>query len=641
MERNKIIAVAVLAIGIVAWRMGAMEQESGKKRDAGEMSKNIGGARSTKRQRLQGAHEEDIPVGMIRVILSYDKVLDVPINQARLFDYFNAMLSSEFREEHVRAVNLPEISSGLFQELLKDLDWVEGVRAQQQANETEQQAARRRIVQTMPAVAFDRDALEVLIAQLQAADYLQQASLIELYAHQIADMIISAESMRLLSQSDKEYSDFIIALITALPSHLALHILKSMPRAGIWLEQYTIAHDDGLVDSVAISADGNRVVTGSQDSTAKIVAWNGNAWIEDHTIRHADIVTSVAISADGNRVVTGSDDNTAKIVAWNGNAWVEQDTIRHAGMVHSVAISADGNRVVTGSQDNTAKIVAWNGNAWIEQYTIPHNHSVESVSISADGNRVVTGSQDYKAKIVVWNGNAWIEQHTIRHNGVVRSVAISADGNKVVTGSGDDRAKIVAWNGNAWIEQHTIRHTIGVNSVAISADGNRVVTGSDDNTAKIVAWNGNAWIEQHTIRDTIGVRSVAISAEGNRVVTGSWDGTARIVVWNGNAWVEQHTIPHNDSVVSVAISADGNRVVTGSWDDTAKIVGVGFLPTSLPGISDFNALLFEHLLLWARDKKQKISKMDWINNILNMIQWQKLRREDQAELQKLIRETMQ
>ncbi len=265
MERNKIIAVAVLAIGIVAWRMGAMEQESGKKRDAGEMSKNIGGAQSTKRQRLQGAHEEDIPVGMIRVILSYDKVLDVPINQARLFDYFNAMLSSEFREQQQRAVNLPEISSDLFQELLNDLGWVEQVRAQQQLNETEQQAVRR-IMQTMPAVAFDRDALEVLIAQLQAADFLQQASLLELYAHQIADMIMSDESMRLLSQGDQEY----VALITNLFPHLKKQIAENMPRSGIWLEQYTIEHDD-IVLSVAISADGNRVVTGSVDKTAKIM----------------------------------------------------------------------------------------------------------------------------------------------------------------------------------------------------------------------------------------------------------------------------------------------------------------------------------------------------------------------------------
>ena len=60
-------------------------------------------------------------------------------------------------------------------------------------------------------------------------------------------------------------------------------------------------------------------------------------------------VLSVAISADGNKVVTGSLDNTAKIVAWNGNAWIEQYTIRIIIGLYSVAISADGNRVVTGS----------------------------------------------------------------------------------------------------------------------------------------------------------------------------------------------------------------------------------------------------------------------------------------------------
>ena len=192
------------------------------------------------------------------MILSYDKVLDVPINQARLFDYFNVMLGDpRFIKQQQRAVNLPEISSDLFQELLNDLGWVEQVRAQQQGNETEQQAARRRIVQTMPAVAFDRDALEVLIAQLKAADFLQQASLLELYAHQIADMIMSDASMGLLSQGDQEY----VALITNLFPHLKKHIAENMPRAGIWLEQYTFAHDK--VISVAISADGNKVVTGS------------------------------------------------------------------------------------------------------------------------------------------------------------------------------------------------------------------------------------------------------------------------------------------------------------------------------------------------------------------------------------------
>ena len=46
-----------------------------------------------------------------------------------------------------------------------------------------------------------------------------------------------------------------------------------------------------LVNSVAISADGNKVVTGSLDHTAKIVVWDGNAWIEQHTIAHNSRLT--------------------------------------------------------------------------------------------------------------------------------------------------------------------------------------------------------------------------------------------------------------------------------------------------------------------------------------------------------------
>ncbi len=197
----------------------------------------------------------------------------------------------------------------------------------------------------------------------------------------------------------------------------------------------------------------------------------------------------------------------------------------------------------------------------------------------------------------------------------------------------------MAWNGNAWIEQHTIRHTGVVRSVAISADGNRVVTGSQDGTAKIVAWNGNAWIEQHTIQCNSWVWSVAISADGNKVVTGGHDNTAKIVAWNGNAWIEQYTFQCNRWVASVAISADGNRVVTGGHDNTARIVGL--ISRSLPGLSDFNALLFEHLLLWAKRSGQKISNRGWVRDMRNHILWEEAETNTAEELQKLIRETMQ
>ncbi len=101
------------------------------------------------------------------------------------------------------------------------------------------------------------------------------------------------------------------------------------------------------------------MVTGSWDDSAKIVRRNGSQWEEQYTIRHGDPINSVAISADGNTVVTRSADNTAKIVQRDGSRsqWAERYTIRHKDLFLSVAISEYGNTVVTGWSDGTRKIV--------------------------------------------------------------------------------------------------------------------------------------------------------------------------------------------------------------------------------------------------------------------------------------------
>jgi hypothetical protein len=402
MERKKIIIVAALAIGIVAWRMGAMQQ------------------------------------GQEITLVTDDGKVTLPEHRAILFTTIKDVI------EDTNATEIPIPKRGVkavdVQAVVNDLAWVLRVLDEKHADETEQQVIER-IVKAMPMVVpFSQAALEQLIAKVNTVIFLNQPALLERYTKEIADMLVSDDLMRRLVRNDAPIIQYIPSEIV---QGLSKYIFKEL-----CIKQDTISHND-KVWSVAVSADGTRVVTGSWDNTAKIVVWNGNAWVKQYTIRHNGPVDSVAISADGTRVVTGFKDNTAKIVAWNGNAWVEQYTISHNDRVWSVAISADGTRVVTGSIDNTAKIVAWNGTAWVEQYTIQHDRWVVSVAVSADGTRVVTGSWDHKAKIVVWNGTAWVEQYTIRHNDSVSSVAVSADGTRVVTGSIDDTAKIVVWNGNA------------------------------------------------------------------------------------------------------------------------------------------------------------------------------------------------
>jgi WD40 repeat protein len=72
---------------------------------------------------------------------------------------------------------------------------------------------------------------------------------------------------------------------------------------------------------------------------------------------HQGSVRSAAFSADGNWIVTGSSDRTARI--WNAETGAPVRTLEgHRGWVLSAAFSTDGKWIVTGSEDGTARIWA-------------------------------------------------------------------------------------------------------------------------------------------------------------------------------------------------------------------------------------------------------------------------------------------
>ena len=64
---------------------------------------------------------------------------------------------------------------------------------------------------------------------------------------------------------------------------------------------------------------------------------------------------TAAFSPDGTRVVTASEDKTARV--WEAAEGKEIAVLKgHAGVVESAAFSPDGKRVVTASRDKTARL---------------------------------------------------------------------------------------------------------------------------------------------------------------------------------------------------------------------------------------------------------------------------------------------
>jgi len=254
---------------------------------------------------------------------------------------------------------------------------------------------------------------------------------------------------------------------------------------------YTFGWHSDWVKSVAISPDGQTLVSGSRDKTIKV--WNLHTGkLSRNFAGHSDTVETVAISADGHIIVSGSHDKTIKV--WNLHTGELIRTLAgHPDQVYCVAISADGQIIVSGGSEETIKV--WNlhtgelirtigEHLWWVNSADGHSHNVvKTVAISPDGQTFVSGSDD--ATIKVWNLHTGKLIRTLAgHSYWVNTVAISADEHIIVSGSRDKTIKV--WNLHTGELERTLAgHSNSVYCVAISPDGQTLVSGSRE---EIIVW---------------------------------------------------------------------------------------------------------------------------------------------------------
>ncbi len=322
-------------------------------------------------------------------------------------------------------------------------------------------------------------------------------------------------------------------------------------------------HDD-WVRGVAWSPDGKRLVTASNDRTARI--WNAKRGSELTVLRgHDDWVWGVAWSPDGKRLVTASIDRTARI--WDANSGRELTVLRgHDDEVWGVTWSPDGRRLATGSRDGTARI--WDANTGSELTVLRgHDSGVGEVAWSPDGGRLATGSTDRTARI--WNANSGSELMVLRgHDDQLRGVAWSPGGRRLATGSLDCTARI--WNTDSGSELAVLHgHNDWVRGVAWSPDGQLLASASKDRTTRIWDTRGNSELAA-LYGHNASVQAVMWSPCGTRLATASNDETARI--WDADSGSEVMVLrDHGDSVRAVAWSPDSKRLATASNDRTVRI----------------------------------------------------------------------
>jgi len=279
---------------------------------------------------------------------------------------------------------------------------------------------------------------------------------------------------------------------------------------------------------------------------------------------HLDSVWSVALSSNGQILVSGSEDKTIKV--WDfPNRKLLYTLNRHTDTVRSLAISGDGKTLASSSGDKT--IALWNLQTGKLIRTLTgHTSTVWSVAISNDGKTLVSGSQDDTIK--VWNlHTGQLRRILYGHSGQVFSVALSPD-EKTFATAGSDRT-IKVWDLQTGVLLRTLKgHSDSVRFVVFSQDGQQLASSSWDKTIKV--WQVQTGKLIHTLQGHKGrVVAVAFTLD-NKIASAGIDKC--INIWSLQTGKLLYKLSsHTDWVLSIASSLTGDTLVTSSKDKTIKI----------------------------------------------------------------------
>ncbi len=144
---------------------------------------------------------------------------------------------------------------------------------------------------------------------------------------------------------------------------------------------------------VALSPDGSHIIT--TDANSAILSSMGGA--QSVWLSHSEPVCHASFSKDGQFVVTGSLDSTARV--WHAATGLPRTPpLKHSGPVHIAVFSDDGRRLLTSSLDMTARV--WD-TVTGEPVAPPfrHNGRITNAEFSPDSSRVLTSSRESTARL--------------------------------------------------------------------------------------------------------------------------------------------------------------------------------------------------------------------------------------------------
>jgi WD40 repeat protein len=354
----------------------------------------------------------------------------------------------------------------------------------------------------------------------------------------------------------------------------------------------------GYVDSIKFTFDGSQfVVASGNERGGHIYLYDTRQpWRGTELTNGPAVYRWAALSRDGTRLVTGSEDGIAQVWEFETMRPIG-DSIKHSSWVVCAAFNSDGSRVATASSDGKVKVSDAVSGKLI--HSLSHPAGVRSVKFSPDDRFIVTACWDRTVRI--WDvSTGELTYPILRHGGKYPVwAAFSSEGHCVLTVNANgvicrwDFAKsklsnrgqgylLASKNGQRLfaVETNHIevldpanRGTVAnitakdVREVVTSDNGQRLITFSQSFESSNVTTIAQLW------DTTLGkVASAGFSlksattkgfldSRGERLIT--WEPRGKqAILWDTINGVALHSLNHGDEVSGGCFSPDGTWLVT-------------------------------------------------------------------------------
>jgi serine/threonine protein kinase/WD40 repeat protein len=324
----------------------------------------------------------------------------------------------------------------------------------------------------------------------------------------------------------------------------------------------------GRASAIAFSPDGRVVAVGALSGQLLFLDATDGSLLG--SARHADAVRSLAFSPDGERLLSGSRDFTARL--WRYGDRDGAFSVREVGTlggtsdeVHHVAFSDDGTLAATASGAANGVIRVFHtagigGRQPIHEYRV--RESVLRVAFAPDGRRLLATTS---RRALVWNFSAARGAISMHQPGKVPALAFVADDRRLLTAGDDERLR--RWNvRDGKLDWQTERLGNPVTALAVDGQDRRLACALAGGEVLVHAIDDGAQLLRLPASG-IEVLAVQFVADDRLLLAGKTGHGGAIALWDLTARELVRRIDVDHEVYAIAISTDRQLLATASPDE--------------------------------------------------------------------------